>query len=38
MKYYQINYVIIKLSENKTTKGGGSLKGLCLIMGEGGWT
>ena len=51
---YQINYVIIKLSESKTTNGaftyyvitegevkggGGSLKYLCMIVGEGeaGW-
>ena len=42
---YQIDYVIIKLSENNTTKGvftyhviteggGRSVKGLCMIVGE----
>ena len=48
MKYYYVNYVIMKLSESKTTKGtftyyviteggrggGGSIKDLCMIMGE----
>ena len=44
MKYYYVNYVIMKLSESKTTKGtftyyvitdGGGGVSLCMITGEG---
>ena len=48
MKFYYVNYVIMELSESKTTKGafayyvitegeGEPLKNLCMIVGEGKW-